>query len=782
MKKLLIMLFCIIATLTLAACEKQSCSHRDADDNSLCDNCDESYTDGKDIEAAPCQHRDADDNTLCDNCGESYSDGKDIENAPCQHCDSDNNSRCDKCGESYSDDIDSAEHTHEYNQQNTDIKYLVTVADCKNAAIYYHSCSCGEIGETTFTYGDTTGHNHNIKNTNATYLATAADCKHAATYYYSCVCGNKGVTTFTSGTKTEHIPKEAVKENIVESTCTTDGKYDSVLYCKTCPLELSREVKIIPKEHKFVNDECKFCGNLKSSEGLSFSLNSDGKSYTVTWIGSFSGTDLIVDTYNNLPVTKISKHAFVSCDNLTSVTLGKSVTSIDEEAFYYCQNLKRITISNSVTAIANYAFKECPNLILCCETNNKPMGWNYDWNSSDWTSSVSFYPVIWGCLNYGTTNDGFEWVNTVNGIVVFNYTGIDAEVVLPKKINGNSIKGVVSAFRNCTILTKITISNGIENIGDNAFYGCNNLESVIIPDSVTSVGTNVFYNCPITYASIPSVVIDGIPKSTLKNLIITSGQQIASGALKNCTSLESLSIPFVGASAGDDGKNSHFGYIFGRTSTSSNSGSGGSYHYYYQGNYGMVYESYHIPSTLKTVIIMGEEIIGDKVFYGCTELARIEISTGIKTIGENAFRKCENLKDLVIPDSVTSIGLNAFYGCPIKNAKIPSCAISSINTASNYLESVIITSGDSIGQYSFYNCPKLKSVTISSSVKSIGAYAFAYCKNLTSVVFENPNGWWYSSNSSAANGTDITSTILSNASTAAEYIKTTYSEYYWKRS
>ena len=605
MKKLLIMLFCIIATLTLAACEKQPCSHRDADDNSLCDNCDESYADGKDIEADPCQHRDTDDNTLCDNCGESYTDGKDVEDVPCQHRDSDDNALCDKCGESYSDDIDSAEHTHEYIQQNTDIKYLVTAADCKNAAMYYHSCSCGEIGETTFTYGDTTGHNHNVKNTNANYLATAADCKHAATYYYSCVCGNKGVTTFTSGTKTEHIPKEAVKENIVESTCTTDGKYDSVLYCKTCPLELSREVKIIPKEHKFVNDECKFCGNLKSSDGLSFSLNPDEKSYTVVGIGSFKGTHLIVDTYNNLPVTSIASRAFQYCDKLTSVIIGKNVTSIDYEAF------------------------------------------------------------------------------------------------------------------------------------------------------------------------------------------------------KGCSSLENISIPFVGSSSTNPGINAHFGYIFG-TSHSSNSGSSG-YHYSYMGNYGMSYVTYNIPTTLKTVIITGESSIDAKVFHGCTTLTSITISSnitligdnafrgctkiksitlpdGVESIGENAFRECESLQNVIIPDSVTSIGLNAFYGCPIKNVQIPSCAISSINTASNYLESVIITSGDSIGQYSFYNCPKLKTVTISSSVKNIGAYAFAYCKNLTSVVFENPNGWWYSSNSSAANGTSIASNILSNASTAAEYIKTTYSEYYWKRS
>ena len=434
---------------------------------------------------------------------------------------------------------------------------------------------------------------------------TEATCKAEGAKYKECtVCYTK-LETGKIDKLTTHTPAESVRENEVAAKCDALGSYDEVIYCSVCVVELSRKLKIIPQEHKFVNDECKFCGNLKSSDGLSFSLNSDEKSYTVVGIGSFKGTSLIVDTYNNLPVTSIAARAFQYCDKLTSVIIGKNVTSIDYEAF------------------------------------------------------------------------------------------------------------------------------------------------------------------------------------------------------KGCSSLENISIPFVGASSTNPGINAHFGYIFG-TSHSSNSGSAG-YHYSYIGNYGMSYVTYNIPTTLKTVIITGGSSIDAKVFHGCTTLTSVIISSnitligdnafrgcakiksitlpiGVESIGENAFRECESLQNVSIPDSITSIGLNAFYGCPIKNAQIPSSAILSINTASNYLESVIITSGDSIGQYSFYNCPKLKSVTISSSVKSIGAYAFGYCKNLTSVVFENPNGWRYASSSSATSATSISATELSDASTAATYLTTTYYSYYWKRN
>ena len=80
MKKLFALLVCVLLVFTLVSCGDDPCQHRDADDNSLCDECGESYTDGKDVEGStPCSHRDADDNSICDTCGEGYTDGKDVE-------------------------------------------------------------------------------------------------------------------------------------------------------------------------------------------------------------------------------------------------------------------------------------------------------------------------------------------------------------------------------------------------------------------------------------------------------------------------------------------------------------------------------------------------------------------------------------------------------------------------------------------------------------------------------------------------------------------------------
>lgn len=49
-------------------------------------------------------------------------------------------------------------HTHSYSVENTEIEYLKEEATCQSPAIYYYSCSCGEIGNETFSYGEVGEH------------------------------------------------------------------------------------------------------------------------------------------------------------------------------------------------------------------------------------------------------------------------------------------------------------------------------------------------------------------------------------------------------------------------------------------------------------------------------------------------------------------------------------------------------------------------------------------------------------------------------------------------
>lgn len=50
------------------------------------------------------------------------------------------------------------EHTHVYNRQSTDARYLKAAAGCTTKAVYFCSCACGEAGTETFEAGTPLGH------------------------------------------------------------------------------------------------------------------------------------------------------------------------------------------------------------------------------------------------------------------------------------------------------------------------------------------------------------------------------------------------------------------------------------------------------------------------------------------------------------------------------------------------------------------------------------------------------------------------------------------------
>ena len=183
--------------------------------------------------------------------------------------------------------------------------------------------------------------------------------------------------------------------------------------------------------------------------------------------------------------------------------------------------------------------------------------------------------------------------------------------------------------------------------------------------------------------------------------------------------------------------------------------------------------------------------IGDEAFYRCYNLTTVEFGANsqLTSIGHWAFYDCSNLTSITIPASVTTIGDNAFQYCSslttVKfeaNSQLTGIGDAAFFYCSKLTSITIPASVTSIGDSAFYECSNLTSVTIPASMTSIGYRAFYDCSKLTSVTFANPNGWWRASSSTATSGTAISAANLSNASTAAAYLKSTYCDYYWKRT
>ncbi len=113
--------------------------------------------------------------------------------------------------------------------------------------------------------------------------------------------------------------------------------------------------------------------------------------------------------------------------------------------------------------------------------------------------------------------------------------------------------------------------------------------------------------------------------------------------------------------------------------------------------------------------------IGNYAFHGCSSLTSIELgeNSKLESICNYAFYNCRSLTRITIPDSVTSIGDHAFWGC------------------SRLTSITIPDSVTSIGNYAFYDCQGFTSITIPDSVTSIGNYAFYECSGLTSITIPN---------------------------------------------
>ncbi len=101
------------------------------------------------------------------------------------------------------------------------------------------------------------------------------------------------------------------------------------------------------------------------SETLSYSLSSDGNSYSVTGIGTLTDTDIVIpSTYKNKPVTEIDIEAFANCAELTSITIPDSITSIGDYAFRNCTELKTVNFgeNSKLESIGSLVFLECTSL------------------------------------------------------------------------------------------------------------------------------------------------------------------------------------------------------------------------------------------------------------------------------------------------------------------------------------------------------------------------------------------------------------------------------------
>lgn len=169
-------------------------------------------------------------------------------------------------------------------------------------------------------------------------------------------------------------------------------------------------------------------------------------------------------------VINIGDDTFVECYQLTSVMMSKNVTIIGNRSFAGCIGLQSITIPYGVTSIGDAAFSRTSIDKLFIPNSVTIIGSGAFWNTPWLKNKQQENPIV-----------------IVNNILIDGQT-CTGNVIIPRGV----INIGSGAFKDCSSITSITISDSVTSIGGSTFANCSSLKSITIPNSVMEIGKNAF--------------------------------------------------------------------------------------------------------------------------------------------------------------------------------------------------------------------------------------------------------------------------------------------------
>ena len=435
---------------------------------------------------------------------------------------------------------------------------------------------------------------------------------------------------------------------------------------------------------------------------------------TVITIGSNAFKSCVGLTSVGLPgsVTTIDNKAFYGCTGLTSVAIPNSVKTIGESAFWGCTGLNSIEIPSSVTTIGEWAFARCSNLTSVV------------YNSDACESSI-FTDSPVSDLTIGMT--------TVPKSMATHF-GIVASLIRLSFTDKVTTIGE-DAFNGCVGLTSVDLPGSVTTLGNSAFYGCTGLTSIEIPSSVTTIGKWAFEGCDnietITFASVTPPEAN---QNEFSELWSSARIVIPGDALTTYLDFAPYNRFYKWGTVEEPEGHSDgvFAYVFTENPPAA---------------YIMADESYREAGPALTVPLRtnkGTTIYPIKgilpgAFHYCTNLNSVKIGNNVELIGYNAFASCNALTSVEIPNSVITIGGGAFNGCSgLTSIEIPNSVTTIGDTAFSNCYGLtsleIPNSVATIGYGAFMGNYKVSELTLGSGLKTIGVAAFQGCARITDVV------------------------------------------------
>lgn len=231
----------------------------------------------------------------------------------------------------------------------------------------------------------------------------------------------------------------------------------------------------------------------------------------------------------SLPATlqRIGNQAFESCTHLTEIRIPLSVNEIGRRAFYQCSNITEIRIPYGVKEIKFSAFRYCSKLSTISIPDSVNHIEHVAFGGTEWYKNQPDGFVYAGKVLYKNKGDLYDDVtisDDINGIAAYAFE--ESTKLKTVKIPDNITELLDGVFINCTFLKIVTLPKKLETIGNDAFNGCSSLETLDIPETLTAIGNNAFMNTRLSKLTLP----DGV-------------NEMGTCAFQNCTLLKEFNLP-----------------------------------------------------------------------------------------------------------------------------------------------------------------------------------------------------------------------------------------------
>lgn len=379
----------------------------------------------------------------------------------------------------------------------------------------------------------------------------------------------------------------------------------------------------------------------------------------------------------------------VSCfsgSRLSQLTFldGIMLEEIPENAFYSCTNLEYVIIPEKVKVIGGFAFGSTSLTTLTFADNSKL--------DSIGSSSFEACPLT-----------SVEFPASVSVI-------------------GNG------AFRNCHALQSIVweSESNLYSVGQSAFEYCTALKRITMPDGLKEVGYHAFFG-------------SGLEGLTIGANLVNLGD----GAFSGCGNLQNIDV-----AEGNSAYISVDGVVFSRDKTVLCIFPAGRSGFYSVPASTVHIANYAFANAEKLTDLelnAGLTEIGGFAFSQCATLSRPILPSSLTTIGDNAFEYCASMGGtLTIPKSVLSIGRFAFFNDYALNEIViePESQLSRIGYGTfgycGITDFTVPRSVSSMGQEVFVGCKNLMTVTFEadSQLTAIAAWTFTGAEELRQITFE----------------------------------------------